>query len=372
MKCRFFTVVILMSGYFHFAHAQAAPVDSVIQALHGCWRWDYYYGGIAGFPLTPAWAILSVKLSQDAQDSADRTVSYWSYLDWVPVDSGRAVVGIDTGSVYFPYFMQPDIFASALGMSDTFPIHFILLKDTLEFTHAYFADDFFYGFVKDSCPSDTRPGAVDSIIQRLIGCWKWDHYFGGFAGLPPTPAWSDVKIHFSQDVQDSLNHTVSCSSYQDTVLQFAGRCSIDDSTAKPFFLLSCPIFNSIGIVGSPPLYVYFEDDTLLFPQQQFVDGFVYAFLQTCVPVVTTGATESGDDHFMQVYSHAASENLIISIRGADAVRIALYDVTGRKLAETDGLYGNKYPVDISKYRPGVYFITVETQKKFAARKIILD
>src|SRR4051812_26933611 len=108
--------------------------------------------------------------------------------------------------------------------------------------------------------------SVDSVIHRLNGCWKWDHYFGGFAALPPTPATGNVHVEFFQDAQDAANHTVSTASYKDDVLKFSGRCNVTADTLGGYNLLSCPLFDSVGIVGSPPVFFNFQSDTLLFPQ----------------------------------------------------------------------------------------------------------
>ncbi|HXH19060.1 MAG TPA: T9SS type A sorting domain-containing protein [Chitinophagales bacterium] len=354
----------------------ADEVDSVTHRLTGCWRWDYYYGGIAGFPKTPAWENVRLEFSRDAQDSLNQTISYRTYHDSALADSGRAAVVIDTNGFSFPYFLHPDVFAAALGMSDTFPIHFTLLNDTLEFTHANFADDFFYGFVADSCisvPADTTSfETIDSIIHVLRGCWKWDHYFGGFAGFPPTPATSDVRLEFSQNAQDSINHTITCFSYKDSVIYYSDRCNIDDSSALPFYLLLCPVFDGIGIVGAPPIYFEFNNDTLLFPQEEFVDGFVYAFLKRCVPDDTTAVQQVNEGPGIAVFPNPADGCVIIDVKSAEPFKIKIHNSLGEVISEFQNLKSGISRVDISSLPEGIYFIRTEGEPAFFVRKLVVS
>jgi len=515
---RNFLFIILLICNVHCLQSRPAQIDSVLHLLSGCWRWKYYYGGFAGLPHTPAWLNAGLKLSQDAQDSSNHTVSYCTYLDSVAADSGRASVLIDSTNSYFPYRLFPDIFAASLGMPDSFWLQFRTLNDTIEFTHYAFADDFIYGFVRDTClngsstPTDTTQyettdsiihflrgcwrldsyeswgqlfpigdttvrlvlsqdaqdslnhtltyrcyldtiliktdrtsivpdtnfadndgyfgsdvlgaliGAlygtirdeyptyfryyddtlkiwdititvdapfyflvrdsctiqpvtsyenIDSIIRLLNGCWKWDHYFGGFPGLPPTPSTSNVRLEFSQDAQDSMNHTITCFSYKDSVIYFSDRCSIDDSTALPFYLFGCPLFDGIGIVGPPPVYFYFEEDTLLFPQEQFVDGYVYAFLKKCKPDDTTAVAEYfNDDEIIRIYPNPASGELIISVKDENPFKAKLYSSDGRQVGEFSGV--RFAAITVHEFPAGLYFLGIENSKGTIRRAIIIQ
>jgi len=241
-------------------------IDSIIQLLEGCWKWNYFYGGFGPTPPTPAWSNVQLSLSQDAQDSMNQTVSYKTYENAILKTSGRATVGIRDSS-YYKYFLTPDIFGPPVGVMGTY-ITFDTFSDTLEFTIPGF-DVTTFAFLRDSCIEDTPSKGIDSVIGVLNGCWRWDFYFGGFPGIPPTAARTDVRIEFSQDAQDSMSQTVTGQSYLNDTLKFSGTCVlVADTNTIGYYSLSCSLFDSIGIVGYPPLYFYFEDDTLLFPRQR--------------------------------------------------------------------------------------------------------
>ncbi len=352
-------------------------VDSIIDVLEGCWKWDYYFGGFPGIPPTPAGKDVRIHFSQDAQDSTNHTISCSSYEDSVLQFSGRCSIDDTTA---FPFYLLSCPIFDSIGIVGSPPLYFEFEGDTLLFPQQQFVDGYVYAFTMDSCLRDTTVSppdsanyeTIDSIIEILDGCWKWDHYFGGFAGLPVTPASGDVKIEFSRDGQDSTNHTVSCNSYEDSVLQFSGRCSIDDTTALPFYLLSCPIFDSIGIVGSPPLYFHFEGDTLLFPQQEFVDGFVYGFLKNCLPDDTTSIGSPGDE-LVYIYPNPASEQIIVYLKRHPSSRISICSAIGRMLAAMDARGDMERIVfNISSYPAGNYFIRVESPEAVLVRRFFIQ
>lgn len=364
MKQHFFVFIIFLCP---FGVAQAGPgnMDSVLNVITGCWRADFYAGGFAGLPPTPVTSDEGVRFSRDAQDSVNQTFSYRIYQNGLATDSGRASLRMNAGGFYDGTFL-PDIFPSGYDS-----IYFELFSDTLIFTHG-FPDEFVYGYVRDSCaevaPPDTGFETIDSVIQTLYGCWKWDHYFGGFAGIPPTQATSNVRMEFSQDAQDSMNHTLSCASYENSVLKFSGRCAIDDTSALPFFTLSCPIFDSIGIIGSPPLYFNFENDTLLFPQEQFVDGFVYAFLQNCDTVNSVQPLRNED---VKIYPVPASQQIQIELSDAELSGYGIYDAVGQKLFHARCEKLRELTFSASNYPPGIYFLHLETNRGLLYRKILI-
>lgn len=362
----------------------SANVDSLIRSLTGCLRFHAYE---SWGQMHPADTTVYLRFSQDAQDSLNHTVTYHCYLDSLIIKTDHTSITPDTNGIqdYDGSFVE-DVLGAVIGaitgtIRDQYPTDFYYFNDTLkmwDFTIA--VDAPYYYFVRDSCLSDTaivNPpdttdfATIDSIIRVLDGCWKWDHYFGGFAGLPITPADSDVKIEFSQDAQDSVNHTISCQSFQDSVLQFSGNCSIDDSTALPYFLLSCPIFDSIGIVGSPPLYFHFEGDTLLFPQQEFVDGFVYGFLRNCMPDDTTSLFEPDED-FIHVYPNPAYGEVIVISHGNVPLRISLFNVVGQQFVSVDKIVENKFAVDLRRLSQGNYFLRIETPDAVVVRKFMIQ
>lgn len=211
---------------------------------------------------------------------------------------------------------------------------------------------------------------IDSVISNLNGCWQWDHYFGGFAGLPPTAATDDVHVEFFQDAQDSSSHTVSCRSYKDSVLEFTGRCAVTTDTLGGYNTLSCPLFDSVGIVGSPPIYFNFENDTLLFPQQEFVDGFVYGFLKNCEDTITH--TEYPDEEGVSIYPNPASERVVIRTEGNEPKLLSLYNSVGRKLATYQFQSQSDRTIDVSKFPEGVYFITIMGSQRLQTRKLIIQ
>lgn len=211
---------------------------------------------------------------------------------------------------------------------------------------------------------------VDSVISNLNGCWMWDHYFGGFAGLPPTAATEDVRVEFFQDAQDSVNHTVSCRSSKNSVVEFTGRCAVTVDSLDGFNTLSCPLFDSIGIVGSAPIYFNFENDTLLFPQQELVDGFVYAFLKNCAD--TTTHTEYPEGKSICIYPNPAMEYVIIRAGDSETKLLSLYNSAGLLLATYPFQNHTDKTIDISKLPEGIYFITTYDSQGLQIKELIIQ
>lgn len=355
-------VLILFCSLFSYSQTK---VDSAINVLKGTWRWDYQRGGFAPLPPSPASFSAHLVFSQDVQDSLNQTLTYQRYRGNSLEKSARTFITWQYNNGYHDVFnFLPDVFP--FFGNDTIASEFWFMSDTLEITWQG-ADIPTFGFLRDTIFNPYQ--LIDSIIERLEGCWKWDHYFGGFGGLPPRPATSNVRVEFRQDAQDSLNHTISCQSFKDSMLHFSGRCDVEyDTNWAPFFILSCPIFDSIGIVGSAPFYFYFKNDTLLFPQESFVDGYVYGFLQNCYDSTVTGNFDPED--FAMVYPNPASEQIIIQFNHG-LFKAALFNLVGQQIAYGESLAG-KIAFDVSNLPEGSYLIRIETQKAVMVRKILIQ
>ncbi len=223
-------------------------------------------------------------------------------------------------------------------------------------------------FVLLSLTSFSQTGTLDSVIHDLNGCWKWNYYYGGFAGLPPTPAFMNVKLEFRQDAQDSTNQTISCDAYKGDTLKFSGRCNIMlDTSSAGLHTLSCPIFDSIGIVGTPPIYFRFMNDTLLFPQEEFVDGFVYAFTKTCI---SNGIRENQTPGF-EVFPNPASDFLSIKFQSKEPVTVSVFNSTSVKVLELPNFNSETLTLSASNLVAGIYFLQVQTLAGFSVRKLVI-
>lgn len=220
------------------------------------------------------------------------------------------------------------------------------------------------------CALYSQAQSIDSIIHQLNGCWHWDHYFGGFPGLPPTPATYNVYAEFYLDGTDSLSGTtVSTRVYRDTTLKFSGRCNVTKDLSDTYFLLSCPLFDSVGVAGSPPVYFDFEGDTLLFPQQEFVDGFVYAFLQTCGDTITK--VESPPAIAVEIYPNPASEQLVVDLEKTQAVQIELYNAIGSRVITMNTSNNSRITMDVSSFPEGTYFLHITAKQGLSTKKILI-
>ncbi len=343
--------------------------DSILNHLTGCWTWDYYTGGFAGLPPTPAWKHVHLQFNRDAQDSLAQTISFRLFEDSVLTDSGRVALD-NTPPLFYAngYELTPDVL-NGLGIGSMSSVHFMFKNDSLEMAYEV-SDGFQYTFGRAVCLQeiDSAVSKIDSVIQALTGCWRWDNYFGGFIGLPPTPAWWNVRLQCGQTAQDSLAQTITCSAYLDDTLKFSGTCQVGVNSLNT---LSCPLFDSIGIVGSPPLYFYFENDTLLFPQEQWVDGYVYVFLKTCEPDDTINHVKELDAFDITLFPNPASNRFFISLKTQEPIALDIFNSTGQLLKIFTAEHSTRYEMDVSEIPEGIYFIRLQSDSKVLIKKLFV-
>lgn len=79
---------------------------------------------------------------------------------------------------------------------------------------------------------------------------------------------------------------------------------------------------------------------------------------------------------INIFPNPAKEkvNLSFALASAEIVEISLYDLTGKLLDKffEKGIIGEQTIfINTQQYPPGIYFISLKTEKDFLAKKIVL-
>ena len=74
--------------------------------------------------------------------------------------------------------------------------------------------------------------------------------------------------------------------------------------------------------------------------------------------------------FFKIYPNPASETIHIDIQDITSYDLQISDITG-KILFNQSVTGNKYAINISDYKPGIYIIRLENNKEILTKKIII-
>ncbi|GIV32813.1 MAG: hypothetical protein KatS3mg031_0348 [Chitinophagales bacterium] len=210
---------------------------------------------------------------------------------------------------------------------------------------------------------------TDSLLKQLAGCWKWDYYYGGRIGLPPTRAYMDVRLVFRQTSQTPNDSAFVCETYKESVLTFSGRCYfIQDTLVFPLPALSCSVFDSIGIVGSAPIFFELRNDTLLFPQEQLLDGFVYAFTRSCdAPTGSTTVFMPG----IYLVPNPASRTVYIALPDPAQASVFVLDIQGKVIQYIPHPHASPLQIPATHWPAGAYWALIRYPHKRFLEKFLV-
>jgi hypothetical protein len=93
----------------------------------------------------------------------------------------------------------------------------------------------------------------------------------------------------------------------------------------------------------------------------------------CIPANPDGIEEESDDDLIKVYPNPASDNFTIDVNQLnDGVEINIFDMFGELVHSAH--YGKSSPIEIdaSTFSAGIYFITIESERNYSRKKIIIQ
>ena len=116
-----------------------------------------------------------------------------------------------------------------------------------------------------------------------------------------------------------------------------------------------PHGNNAGYNGAWNVYPYFESGTLLVTTLRYSDeNFVPGML-----LIRDSSLASSDINTIEVsmYPNPASETLTIEAPNQDVFKVAIFDMAGKELFQTEQTSA-LVTIDVSSFSQGVYFVTL--------------
>lgn len=127
-----------------------------------------------------------------------------------------------------------------------------------------------------------------------------------------------------------------------------------------------PTSEAAGYDGAWNVYPYFESGTILISTLNFNNvGFVPGMF--LIRANTTLSTQNFDSLNVTIYPNPASDFVTISDPDRTISKMALYDITGKLLFETQD--SNITTIDVSSYSQGMYFLRINDR---IAKQLIVE